>query len=84
MTSRPPCADWITRWRKQAKRRTSCANTRLHPADRTATAGIIRSRNNENVPFQWRKGTFFSPFSFSGSSIIGMVDSEETLMVEYR
>lgn len=84
MTSRPPCADWITRWRKQVKRRTLCANTRWHPADRTATAGIIRSRNNESVPFQQRKGTFFLPFSLSGSSIIGMVDSEETLMVEYR
>ena len=56
-------ADWITRWRKQVKRRTLCANTRWRPAGRTATAGIIRSRNNKSVPFQWRKGTFFSPFS---------------------
>lgn len=27
---------------------------------------------------------FFRRFQLSGSSIIGMVDSEETLMVEYR
>lgn len=85
MTSRPPCADWITRWRKRAKRRISCANTRLRPADRTATVGIIRNSNKAKRPFPMAEGdAFFRRFQLSGSSIIGMVDSEETLMVEYR
>lgn len=65
MTSRLPCADWITRWRKRAKRRISCANTRLRPADRTATAGIIRNRNKAKRPFPAAEGdVFFAVFAF--------------------
>ena len=65
MTSRPPCADWITRWRKQVKRRTLCANTRWHPADRTATVGIIRNSNKAKRPFPAAEGdVFFAVFAF--------------------